>query len=128
MRNRNPLAVLFLPYITFGIYSLIWMVQTKRDLNEMVGTTIPTSWLLIVPIANLFWLWKYSEAVEELTYDQRSALGTFLMVFCLGFFGLGPVAMAILQSTFNGYPAELEGVTRIRIGESDDDVTVYHVR
>jgi hypothetical protein len=31
------------------------------------GTAIPSSWLLIVPIASIIWLWKYAVAVETFT-------------------------------------------------------------
>ena len=127
MKNRNLLTVLFLPYLTFGIYSIVWLVQTKRELNEVVGTTIPTSWLLIVPIANIYWLWKYCEAVEELSYGDKSALATFVLFVVTTLFGFGPAAMAIMQNEFNDHPEELNGTTRIRIGELEDDVTVYHI-
>ena len=43
MKNRHPLAVFILPYITFGLYSIVWLVSTKKELNELVGTSIPTT-------------------------------------------------------------------------------------
>ena len=52
MKKRNPIAVLLLPFITFGIYAIVWMVKTK---GEMVakGAEIPTAWLIIIPLVNL---------------------------------------------------------------------------
>lgn len=127
MRVRHPFAVFILSYITFGIYALMWLVQTKKEINELVGTTIPTAWLLVVPGANVYWLWKYCEAIEELTYGERSGMGTFMMVVFFTLFGLGPAALGMLQHTFNELPEELPEGTHIRLDGLDEDVTVYHI-
>lgn len=42
MNKRSPLAVFFLPIITFGIYGLVWYVQTKEEMNRK-GAQIPTA-------------------------------------------------------------------------------------
>lgn len=95
MKNRSPLAVFFLPMITFGIYGLVWYVKTKGEMKAK-GAEIPSAILLIVPIANLIWLWKYAKGVEKVTIGSSSAGGTL----CLLLF-LGPIGMAIIQSAFN---------------------------
>lgn len=95
MKRRNPLAVLFLPFLTFGIYSIVWFVKTKDEMNSL-GAHIPTGWLLIIPFANLYWLWVYGTGVALVTNGAFSALGSFLLkVF------LGPIGCAILQNEFN---------------------------
>lgn len=95
MKQRSPVAVFFLPMITFGIYSLVWYVKTKDEMNT-VGAQIPTAWLLIVPIANLYWFWKYCEGVEVATRKQMSAPVALLLLLLTGVIG-----MAIIQSNFN---------------------------
>jgi len=95
MKKRNPLAVFFLPFITFGIYSLVWLVSTKIDMNSK-GAGIPTTWLIIISIIDLYWLWKYAEGVEHVTKKGSSAVGSFLMLFFLG-----PIGMAVVQSSLN---------------------------
>jgi hypothetical protein len=52
VEQRNPLMVLILIIITFGIYGLAWMVKTKNEMNEL-GADIPTAWFIIIPILNL---------------------------------------------------------------------------
>lgn len=47
------MAVLLLPLITFGIYQIVWYVKTKNEMNQL-GATIPTAWLVIVPIVNIW--------------------------------------------------------------------------
>lgn len=93
MQNRNPFVVFILVCVTCGIYGLVWYVKTKEELKAR-GAEIPTAWLLIVPFANLYWLWKWAAGVEKET--GFSAVGAFLM--CLF---IGPVGMAVVQSEFN---------------------------
>lgn len=95
MTKRSPVAVLLLPLITFGIYSIVWFVKTKGEMNAQ-GATIPTAWLLIVPIANFYWLWKYSEGVELVTKSAMSGVAAFLLTLFLGSIG-----GAIVQNEFN---------------------------
>ncbi len=95
MNKRSVAAVVILSFVTFGIYGLIWHVKTK---NEMVnhGADIPTAWLIIVPIANLYWYWKWSGGVEHVTRGKGSQAVVFLLMLLLGIIG-----MAIVQSWFN---------------------------
>ncbi len=95
MKHRNPAAVFFLSLITIGIYSIVWQVKTKDEMNRL-GADIPTAWLLIIPIANWYWLWRYSQGVEKITGGKTSGVLAFVLLFLLGFIG-----MTILQIEFN---------------------------
>ena len=95
MKKRHPLSVFFLPFLTFGIYGIVWYVSTKEEMVKR-GADIPTAWLLIIPFVNLYWLWKYSKGVAFVTNNRRSAGGTFALLLFLGIIG-----MAIIQSAFN---------------------------
>jgi hypothetical protein len=95
MQQRSPAAVFFLSLITFGIYALVWHVKTKGELNRL-GANIPTAWLIIVPLANLYWIWKYCEGVEQVSHGQISAVLALILMLLLSIVGL-----AILQSEFN---------------------------
>jgi hypothetical protein len=95
MPKRNPIAVLLLSIITFGIYWLIWHVKTKREMVAC-GADIPTSWLLILPIANIYWLWKWAGGVEHVSRGKMSQAVAFLVAWLLPYIGT-----AILQDTLN---------------------------
>lgn len=95
MKYRSIAAPLLLPLVTFGIYSLVWSVKTKNEMNKN-GTAIPTAWLLIVPIANIIWLWKYSVGVEAFTGRSLGRHAAFWMMLLLGSIG-----SAIVQHEFN---------------------------
>jgi hypothetical protein len=95
VKKRSPVAVLLLPLITLGIYSLYWEVVTKIEMNNK-GASIPTAWLIIVPIVNIWWIWKHSEGVEKVTGEKMSAVIAFILQFLLGFIG-----QAIIQDSLN---------------------------
>jgi hypothetical protein len=95
MKHRSPLAVFFLSLFTLGIYAFVWHVKTKGELNRL-GANIPTAWLLIVPFANLYWIWKYSEGVEKVTGGKISMVMALILLLLLSIVGI-----AILQSLYN---------------------------
>jgi len=95
MKQRSPIAVFLLPFITFGIYSLVWLVKTKGEMNSK-GAEIPTAWLIIVPLVNFWWLWKYSEGVEKVTSSKMSGAIAFILLLFLSMIG-----QAIIQDSFN---------------------------
>jgi hypothetical protein len=96
VKHRNPIVVILLTFITFGIYALYWQVKTKLEMNRVADAKIPTAWLLIVPLVNIWWLWKYSEGVDKTTGGKVSTILAFVLLFLLGVFG-----MAIIQFEFN---------------------------
>ena len=95
MQQRSPLTVVLLTLVTFGIYGLYWEVKTKGEMNAL-GADIPTAWLIIVPIANYWWLWKYSQGVEKVTGGKLSGALVFIIMLLAGFIGI-----AIVQDSFN---------------------------
>ena len=95
MKQRSVAGVIILSIVTFGIYPIIWHVKTKNEMVE-AGADIPTAWLLIVPIANLYWLWKWCGGIEHITKEKMTAPVAFLLHVMLPLIG-----MAILQDTMN---------------------------
>lgn len=95
MKNRSPVAVIVLSLLTFGIYSIYLLVKTKGEMNQR-GADIPTALLIIVPFANIWWMWKYSQGAEKVTNGQTQAVLAFILIWLLGFIG-----QAIIQDSFN---------------------------
>jgi len=98
MTRRSPILVLVLSIITIGIYALVWYVITKGEMNRR-GARIPTALLIIIPLVNIYWMWKFSEGVEKVTRGGMSGAVAFLLMFFLGVIG-----MAIVQSSLNKVP------------------------
>jgi Domain of unknown function (DUF4234) len=96
MKRRSPAAPLLLPIITLGIYTLVWHVKVKNELNKSgIANHIPSAWLLIVPIGNIFWLVSFSRSAKQFN-GTGSTAGTFWLLALLG-----PIGEAILQARFN---------------------------
>lgn len=145
MKKRNPIAVLLLSYITFGIYVIYWLSATRKEIisqnhNEQ---SIPPVWTVFAPllgfvalafIALLFnssaesvqtalniviavgciaffvglfyfgfkFMWRYCLAAYDLTHGTDGKT-LFWLWFIGSFFGLGPIAMLMIQSDLNRY-------------------------
>ena len=95
MRNRSPIAVVLLTLVTLGIYGIYWEVSTKIEMTKR-GAEIPTAWLIIIPIANLWWIYKYCLGVEKVTDGKMSAVLALVLMLVLSV-----ISMAIIQDSFN---------------------------
>lgn len=95
IKRRDVVLVYVLMIVTFGIYAIIWLVKTKNEMNGL-GAQIPTAWLIIIPIANLYWMWKYCEAFSQFVKKDNNAILWFLL-----FFFVGIIMPAIVQSELN---------------------------
>lgn len=95
IKKRNIVLVYLYTIITFGIYGIYWAVKTKMEMNEL-GGDIPTAWLIIIPIANLYWMYKYCEAfATKVKRDDNTILWFVLYVL------VGIIMPAIVQSELN---------------------------
>jgi hypothetical protein len=93
MTQRSPSNVFWLSLVTLGIYSIVWYAKTRGELNGN-GAAVPTTWLMIVPIANFYYLWALAAGIEKVT--RSSAMENFILMLLLG--GIG---QAIVQSRMN---------------------------
>lgn len=97
VKRRHPAAVIILTLITFGIYSIYWFVKTKDEINSF-GSQIPTGWLLIIPIANFYFLYKYFEGFSNAVKKDNNGLLWFLVYIIFS-----PVAVIIVQMELNKF-------------------------
>jgi len=95
VKERNIFLVYLFCIITFGIYGLYWAVKTKGEMNEQ-GANIPTAILIIIPIANIYWLYKYAEGfATQIKKDDNTILWFLLFWF------VGIIMPAIVQMELN---------------------------
>ncbi|MBU0457684.1 MAG: DUF4234 domain-containing protein [Nanoarchaeota archaeon] len=83
IKKRNVILVYLFTLITFGIYLIYWLVKTKVEMNEL-GAKIPTAWLIIIPIANIYWLYKYAEGFSTKLKKDNNAILWFLLFWLVG--------------------------------------------
>lgn len=95
IQKRNILVIYLLSFITFGIYLIYWQVQTKEEIKRL-GADIPTAWLLIVPIANIYWLYKYADGYANKVKKDKNGVLWFIVFWLIGI-----IMPAIVQSDLN---------------------------
>jgi hypothetical protein len=95
MKNRNPILVVILTLVTCGFYGIYWYVSTKEEMKKL-GADIPTAWLIIVPLVNLWWLWRWAKGVEQVTKGAWGAVPACLLRWFLAIIGI-----PLTQSHFN---------------------------
>ena len=95
IRERNPILVAILPFITFGLYSLYWYIDTSRELQNHVDS--PNPWLLLLGLTGIgiyVYNYLYSKALAD--FSNASKVSTFLLLSLLP-----PVGMYIAQTSIN---------------------------
>ena len=95
IKKRNPAFVIIFSIITFGLYTIYWAVKTKNEINSL-GADIPTALLLIIPIANFYFWYKYADGFSTYVKKDNKGILWFLLYFLLP-----PVAMIIFQVELN---------------------------
>jgi hypothetical protein len=106
MQERSVAGVVILSIVTCGIYALYWHVATKSEMVE-AGADIPTAWLLIVPIANIYWLWKWGGGIEHVTRGKLTAPVVLLLAILLPLISMAIVQDALNQAIRAGLPGQL---------------------
>ncbi len=95
MKKQGLFGLVVLTIITLGIYSIVWFARTRGEMKQR-GADIPTTWLYIVPIANLYYYYKHAAGVEHVTNGKLNGLLVFVLHILTGIIG-----MVIVQYEFN---------------------------
>ena len=95
VKKRNIVLVYLFIFITFNIYMVYWFVATKNEMNKL-GASIPTAWLLILPIGNIYWIYKYCEGFSTIVKKDNNKILWFLLSLFIGI-----IMPAIVQSELN---------------------------
>lgn len=94
--KRDPVLVLVLFFVTCGLYSIYWFWVTQDEINR-VGGDIPHPILLLIPLANLYFLWKYSECFAKYVLRKEDQMIVYFLLFIV----IGFVGMFLAQTEFN---------------------------
>lgn len=86
-----------LSVITLGIYYLYWIISTKDEINSM-GASIPTGWMMIIPIANIYFIYKYCEA-----FCAKFKTGNDTVVWFLLMWLISPIGAYLTQKELDRY-------------------------
>jgi membrane protease YdiL (CAAX protease family) len=95
--KRNPISVLLLSILTFGVYYIWWIVKTRKEINTC-GADIPTPWLFIIPIVSLYFEYKYAEGFSHYVSKDMDTQFWFLLHLVLW-----PAAIILIQRELNKF-------------------------
>jgi predicted nucleic acid-binding Zn ribbon protein len=82
--------------ITLGIYMIYWLIKTKIEINENYNANIPTCWLLIIPIGNIYWLFRFTEVFEK-QVRKKDDVAVYFLLFLI----VGIIMPYVVQSELN---------------------------
>lgn len=104
MKNRSVPMVIILGLVTFGIYYLIWLHQTRAELLEKkVVDKLSSPWLVLIPFIGIFFflyfLWNYAGAVAKVTNEKYSQAVAFILLLLISSIGAG-----LIQGAYNEVP------------------------
>jgi len=97
IKRRHPAWVIVLSIITCGIYLIYWFVKTKNEMN-LLGANIPSAWLIIVPIGNIYWLYRYCEGFSD--YVKKDRMGVVWFLVAVTVFPLLPIVLQVELNKF----------------------------
>jgi len=97
IKRRNPALVIIFSIITFGIYLIYWFVKTKGEIISL-GAHIPSAWFIIVPVGNLYLLYKYCEGFSD--YVKKDRMGVVWFLVALTIFPVLPVIVQVELNKF----------------------------
>ena len=101
MSKRSAFGVFLFSFFFTFFYQIYWFVQTKEEMCEL-GCEIPTSWLMIVPFASIYWDWKYCEAVESVSLGKYSTGMIFLLLQLKWFFAIILIVVVLANGNTQG--------------------------
>ena len=102
IKRRTAILVPVLFILTLGIYGLYWFYQTSSEMinHNKQENENPFVWLIfaLLPVINLFAIWKHTQAVELMTEKKVSGVLLFLLWLIPIFI---PVALVWTQLELN---------------------------
>lgn len=97
-------SLLIITAIISLIYKLYWFISTKKELVALGVEDIPSSWLLIIPFANLYYIYKYGESSQKLVGGNISGIiFVILSIFNIMEVNLNLIAIIVLQNKYNKF-------------------------
>lgn len=109
MNKRSVGVAILLTILTCGIYGIYWEICIVNDVNKVTHNESATSGgmvfllsLLTCGIYWLYWLYKSGQMIDDARVSLGKASGNnAILNIVLSLFGLGIVAIAIMQSDVN---------------------------
>ncbi len=112
INKRSIGKCILLSFVTCGIYLIYWEYLLAKNVkalkNDTSGCAGEMACLMFVPFYSYYWWFTRGKTVkEEFSARGISATGSEVAYLLLWIFGLGLVAVAIMQNDFNSLPSNI---------------------
>ena len=107
-RTRSPVTCIILTFITCGIYYLYWLWVTNQQINDLTGTEVVSSGMLVLgwfcfPVLWYNW-YKWDYVLQDLGRQHNVRYGSNFIIWVIlsVFVGVGTFIMMFqIQDTLN---------------------------
>ena len=100
VKERNMIVQVLLMIVTLGFYGIYWFYVTCQELDALADNMSVSpgllTFLLFIPIANLYAWYKYAELYETVSRDNMNRWILFLLVLVFM-----PAVWFIVQTELN---------------------------
>lgn len=99
IKYRNMVMQVILYIITLSIYGIYWFYATLKELHRANGSDEGAGlWtlLVIIPIANLFALWRYAHQYTQFVGEKYPGIAIFIL-----FLVFAPAVWFLVQRDLN---------------------------
>ncbi len=80
LHGHSTRKLIGLQIVTLGFYFFRWAAVCRKELNTVLRSNyVPTTWFLIIPGLNYWWMWHYSHALDGVTNHSVKYSDTFLL-------------------------------------------------
>ena len=132
IKKRNIAVATLLLFLTCGLYAIYWEICLVNDLkkasgdeNAKSGGTVFLLSLITCSIYWLFWIFRAGETMDAIKAKNGvPASNRSLVYLLLSIFGLGLVAIAILQNDLNTLAASVEETAAEMPKQEDNNDTM----
>ena len=104
VKRRNLVFVAVVFPLTLGIYGLYWFYSTAEELiktNKQEDNSLLWLLMALIPIVNLFAIWKHAQAVGTMTSNMKGENGINPILLFFLWLAVNPVAVLWTQSKLN---------------------------
>ena len=111
LQRRSIATCIILSFVTCAIYEYYWLYKLAEDINYIKGDPNATTpgMVLVLSIVTcgiylIYWVYKAGETVDNARMNMGMAPGSKAVLYLvLTIFGLGLVAIALLQNDINEF-------------------------
>ena len=116
LNSKTTGQLIGLQAVTLGLYFFYWSSVCRRELNTALNSKfVPSTWFLVLPGLNYWWMWQYSKALAGVTGHKIKDSETFLLYL---------IASSSILFLGSGFSNIFGTPTNVNVDVSPNDATI----